>query len=136
VVALVQGLAGLLEQRHRVDLPIGAGPAEPAGEQSRHRAQRQQRGGPAAGYPFGRVTARRRLLGALISQPGLPDPSPAVDHQARQLGRAQGPLEHLKLRPPADDRPPRQRDRHSSQHVSPGPGEQTLTAGIRRAVTP
>jgi len=84
-VALMQHPASLLEQRHGVDLPIRAGEAQPAGQQDGYRAQRQQRGRAAADYPLGRVTTRRRQPGALISQPGLPDPGPSVDHQARQL---------------------------------------------------
>ena len=129
VVALVQPPAGPLEQRHRAGLPVGA---EPAGQQRGHGAQRHQRGGPAAGHTFGRVACRRCLLPTFVGQPGFPDSGPAVDHQARELARAEGPLEHLELRPPADDRPPRQRDRHTRQHVSSGPGRQPATAVIQR----
>ena len=129
VVALVQRPAGLLEQRHLAGLPVGAGTAEPAGQQRGHGAQRHQRGGPAAGHTFGRVADRRRLLPTFVGQPGFPDSGPAVDHQARELARAQGPLEHLELRPAADDRPPRQRDRHTRQHDSPAPGQTTGDGG-------
>jgi len=44
------------------------------------------------------------------------------------LARAQGALEHLELRAAADDRPPLERDRHTSQHDSPAPG-QTIADG-------
>src|SRR5260370_16895976 len=57
-------------------------------------------------------------LPALVGQPGLPDPGRAVYQQARVPVRAQGLLEDLELRAAADQRPPRQRDRHSSQHAS------------------
>ena len=93
VVTLPQGAAGLLQQRHRVDLPVGARTAEAAGQQGGHRAQRQQRRGPAADHPLGRVAARRGLLTALIGQPGLAHSGSAVDQQALQLSRTQGLLE-------------------------------------------
>jgi len=66
-------------------VPVGAGETEPSGEQGGHRAERQQRSGPAADHPFGRVTAGRRPLQALVGQPGLPDPGPAVYHQTPVL---------------------------------------------------
>ena len=130
-MALVQRPARLLEQRHRVDLPVGAGAAQPASQERGHRAQRDQCGGPAARHPFGRVTGGRRLLSALVGQPGLPDSHPTVDHQAGELARAQRSLEHPELRPAADDRPPLQCDRHTSQHVSPDLGRQLPAAVIR-----
>ncbi len=135
-MALVQGPASLLEQRHRVDPSVRTGAAESIGQERDHGTQRQQRGGPAAGHPFGRVAGRRGLLTALIGQPGLPDAGPAVDHHAREFARVHGPLEHLELQPAADDRPPRQCDRHTSQHVSPALGRQSPAVLIRRAVMP
>ena len=97
VVAFVQGLAGLLEQRDGAGLPVGTGLAEPGGQQAGHRAQRQQHGGPAAGHLLGRVAAGRRPLAALVGQPGLPHPGRAVNQQARAVVRAQG----LLRKPPA-----------------------------------
>ena len=92
-VTLLQGAAGLLQQRHRVDLPVGGRTAEAVGHQGGHRAQRQQRRGPAADHPLGRVAARRGLLTELIGQPGLAHSSSAVDQHALQLSRTQGLLE-------------------------------------------
>jgi hypothetical protein len=62
----MQRPAGLLEQRHRVDLPVGAGLAQPIGQERGHRAQRHQCGGPATRHSFGRVVGRHRLLPALV----------------------------------------------------------------------
>src|SRR5262249_32500007 len=107
----------------------------PAGQERDHRTQRNQCRGPAAGHPFGRVAGSRRLLAALIGQPGLPDSCPAIDHDARDLARAKSSLEHLELRPTADNRPPPQWDPQPSQHVSPDPDSQLPTAVIRRVVT-
>jgi hypothetical protein len=149
-MALVQGLTGLFEERHRVDLPVGAELSWPFREQGDHRAERQQRGRPAARHAFSRMTARRRLPGALIGQPGLPDPGPSVDHQAEPLARAKSPLEHLKLRPPAHDRPAWQRHDHTGQNARPHrcrplpvtgnpaplPGQAVTTAGRSPATIP
>jgi len=143
LMAFVKGPAGLLEQRDGVDLPVGSGLAEPGGQQAGHRAQRQRHGGPAAGHMLGRVTAGRRPLEALVGQPRLPDPGGAVYQQAGALARAKGRFENFQLRATADEGPPRQRDRHSSQHDSSAriykparPGHAVTTAGRRPPTIP
>ena len=56
-MAFGQSAAGLLEQRHRMDLPVRTWPAETADQEGSHRAQRQQRGGPDTDLTSAQVTA-------------------------------------------------------------------------------
>ena len=123
--------------------PSGPGWPSPAASRLATAPSGSSHGGPAAGHMLGRVTAGRRPLEALVGQPGLPDPGGAVYQQAGALARAQGRFENFQLRATADEGPPRQRDRHSSQHDSSAriykparPGQAVTTAGRRPPTIP
>ncbi len=114
VMPLQKGLPGVLEERFRVELPIGVAVAEPCGKQAGHRAERQGGRGAAADHAFGRVAVSSCHVAALVSQPGLADSGRANDHQAGLASGVQGLLEDLDFGASADDRPPPHRNCHAS----------------------